>query len=265
MNIEIPCMASNSKRGSSEDPVNVDDFEIEDKYKIAFNDQEIAKDNLHEIFKSEVGNRHLVWLAFNRKTFKSAFFGVTLKPVVVFLVLYYLLQILFQANVFCTYQSPAIMLNSTKEEELLMCNKIWLNWVQAMQKDEATATKYLTFVLGFYVGQMIKRWVDQVKAMPDLHSITNSLAGFIQLDFNSDGTVDVEKKTFALKLRKKILRYCLLSWTMCLATISSQFKGKFSTSDIYISKGLLKKKELDALKVCLPLYLKFANFVLIGR
>ena len=260
MNIEIPCMSSDSKQGSSEDPVNVDDFEIEDKYKIASYDQEIVrKDYLHDIFKSEVGNRRLFWLAFNRKTFMSAIFGVTLKPVGVFLILYYLLQILFQANVFCTYQYQAIMLNSTKEDELLMCNKIWLDWVKAMREDEATATKYLTFVLGFYVGQMIKRWVDQVKAMPDLQSITNSLAGFIQLDFYSDGTVDVEKKTSALKLRKKILRYCLLSWTMCLASISSQFKVKFSTSDIYVSKGLLKKKELEALKVCLSLHLQIAN------
>ena len=55
-----------------------------------------------------------------------------------------------------------------------------------MREDEATATKYITFVLGFYVGQVIKRWRDQVKDIPDIDSVTNCLVGFVQLEFKDE-------------------------------------------------------------------------------
>ena len=84
-------------------------------------------------------------------------------------------------------------------------------------------TKYLTFVLGFYVSQMIKRWWDQVKLLPEIDPITNVLAAFVQRDFDE---VEVEGAAAALEFRKKIARYCLLSWTLCMSSISKPLNQK---------------------------------------
>ena len=107
-----------------------------------------------------------------------------------------------------------------------------------------------TFVLGFYVGQVIKRWWDQVKDIPDIDSVTICLAGFVQLEFkDEDEKKRQQAADDALRLKKKIVRYCLLSWTMCLATISPPLKSKFSKADKFVEKKLLKNRELKALQV----------------
>eukprot|EP00091_Calanus_sinicus_P006778 TRINITY_DN17528_c0_g1_i1.p1 TRINITY_DN17528_c0_g1~~TRINITY_DN17528_c0_g1_i1.p1 ORF type:complete len:262 (-),score=41.65 TRINITY_DN17528_c0_g1_i1:212-997(-) len=130
------------------------------------------------------------------------------------------------------------------EAEAAKCNRAWHDWVAGMKESESTATKYLTFILGFYVGQMIKRWWDQVKSLPDIDSITNCLAGFVQLEFGDDQ----KTQDSALRLKKKIVRYCLLSWTMCLSAISPPLHDKFSSGEKYIQKGLMRKGEMKALQ-----------------
>ena len=111
-----------------------------------------------------------------------------------------------------------------------------------MKENESVATSYLTFILGFYVGQMIKRWWDQVKSMPDIDLVTNCMAGFVQLEFKDD----MQARSSALDLKKKIVRYCLLSWTMCMSTVSVPVKEKFITEENYTEKGLIKETELWA-------------------
>ena len=71
----------------------------------------------------------------------------------------------------------------SQELFVVWSDRVWHDWVNVMKTYESTATKYLTFILGFYVGQMIKRWWDQVKSLPQIELVTNCLAGFIQLEF----------------------------------------------------------------------------------
>ena len=119
-----------------------------------------------------------------------------------------------------------------------------------MHDQEETATRYLTFILGFYVGQMIRRWWDQIRTLPDIDSLTNCMAGFIQLEFKDDDKQKENKaREAALDLKKTIVRYCLLSWTMCLSSISPPLKKKFNHWQVYIEKELMTQEELWALEV----------------
>merc|ERR550519_3259108 len=97
------------------------------------------------------------------------------------------------------------------------CHDWYADFIRDWKDKENTMTKFLTFVLGFYVSQMIKRWWDQVKLLPEIEPITNVLAAFVQRDFDE---TEVEGAAAALDFRKKIARYCLLSWTMCMSSIS---------------------------------------------
>ena len=232
------------------------DYDIEDEYKVADYDPDNVKNEYLDIFHTtSVGNANLMLSAVRKKTFKSTIFGVTWKPLLAFIVFYFLFQCLYQTGVFNT--CPGHGHNQThaeSAEEAAKCNRIWHDWVTKMKDNETTATRYLTFILGFYVGQMIKRWWDQVKSIPYIDSITNCMAGFVQLEFKDE---ESKAKTAALELKKKVVRYCLLSWTMCLAAISPPLKDRFKIGEHYIEKGLITEKELIALQVMVKRVMKY--------
>ena len=239
--IKIPCLSANEdeKYEREVEVILQTDYDIENEYKVADYNPEYVKNEYLDIFHStSVGNKNLLISAFHRKTFKSTILGVTWKPVLFFLVLYWFFQILYQTEVFSTCKREEHTEIET-EQEAAVCNLVWHDWVAGMKENESTATRYLTFILGFYVGQMIKRWWEQVKCLPDVDSITNVMAGFIQLEFKDD----VKAKDAALELKKKIVRYCLLSWTMCLAVISPPLHEKFKIGKNYIEKGLFEKDD----------------------
>jgi len=251
MKIKIPCTTSDEEDKYKNEVALAEDadYEVEEEFKVANYKLEHVKNEYIDIFHTtEMGNANLLWSAINPKTIKSAIIGVTWKPVLFFLVFYYLFQILYQYEIFSTCKDIRNDVNGTEptepEAEAAVCNRAWHDWVAGMKESEATATKYLTFILGFYVGQMIKRWWDQVKSLPDIDSITNCLAGFVQLEFDDNQ----KAQDNALRLKKKVVRYCLLAWTMCLAAISPPLHQKFESGDKYIQKGLMRKGELKALQ-----------------
>ena len=248
MKIKLPCTKSKEEHEPTGEVALIEeaDYDIEEDYKVASYNPEHVKNEYLDIFHTtSVGNANLLITAFRWKTFKSAIFGVTWKPLVLFLILYYIFQIPYQLELFsdskCLPDGPTPI----PEAEAAKCYQRWHTWVNTMRTNESTAIKYLTFVLGFYVGQMIKRWWDQVRSLPDIDSITNCMAGYVQVEFKEDQ----EAQDSALRLRKKIVRYCLLSWTMCLASISPPLQAKFETGDKYVAKGLMKRRELRALQV----------------
>jgi len=217
-------------------------YEIEDAFKVASFDPKLVEGEELGIFRqSKVKNKKLLLAAFRMKTFRSAIIGVSWRPVLPFLALYYILQVLYHHNVFEKICEAEHATKHYKE----ICEKQWPDWVEVMQKHESTATKYLTFILGFYVGQMIKRWWDQVKSLPEIEPIVNCMAGFVQMEFDEN---DFQAKAAALELRKKIVRYSLLSWTMCLSIISTPLGNKFLNPQDYVKKGLITDKELQVLQ-----------------
>jgi len=206
---------------------------VKDKYKVAnYKEEHLQGGGKLDIFhRTSVKGRRLITTAFGVKTFQSAIIGVTWRPLLFFLVLYYAFQVFFRVT-----------------DQQFLSNQDLTDWIKKMKKHDSTASKYLTFILGFYVGQMITRWWDQVKSLPYIDPITNSLSGFIQIEFKDD----LKSKESALDLKKKIARYCLLSWTMCLAHVSHPLQLKFKTADKYIEKGLITERELRALQGTRP-------------
>ena len=99
----------------------------------------------------------------------------------------------------------------------------------------------ITFLLGFFVNHVVKRWWDQVTRVPTIESIIMGLSGLVWPNKNPDG--GVQSVTL---FRKTILRYCLLSWAMAFRKFSNLRKQLYSHDD-FIRKGLLTSKEYSIL------------------
>jgi len=250
MKINIPCRASEEDDTYRNEVALIEDadFEVEEEFKVANYKLAHVKHEYADIFRTtEMANAHLICSAINWRTFRSTIFGVTWKPALVFLIFYFIFQTMYQYEVFSTCRDlsdPDTSETIEPEADAAKCNRMWHDFVASMVEQESSAIKYLTFILGFYVSQMIKRWWDQVKSLPDIDSVTNCLAGYVQLEYGDEQMTQDN----ALRLRKKVVRYCLLAWTMSLASISPPLKEKFSTGHKYIEKGLLRKGELKALQ-----------------
>jgi len=241
---------------SIEEEVKSSDYAIDEEFRVAeFTEGNVKNEYMDILQAISFGNSNLLLFMFKR----SAFIVVTSLPVFLFLLAYYTFQILYRNQLLCSTEpelgaAANITIQEKTEPTAVACtNKVWHDWVGVMKTNESTATKYLTFILGFYVGQMIKRWWDQVKSLPQIELVTNCLAGFIQLEFkeehsNGQKVEDATARVAARDLKKKIVRYCLLSWTMCLSSFSKPLQKKFNESDAYIKKGLLNKNELNALQ-----------------
>jgi len=90
-------------------------------------------------------------------------------------------------------------------------------------------------LLGFYVATMMRRWWNQISALPDVKLLAMTLNGLVLPDSN-----DGEKE---LKLKKTILRYCMLSYTLLMAEITKPGKSKADLIDIVSEKSLILPKE----------------------
>ena len=97
--------------------------------------------------------------------------------------------------------------------------------------------KVLFLLIGFYVKMIVGRWRKQSSQLPTMEEVCQAINGFVLHK-------DEEKHS---KFQRKILRYCLLSWTMCLTSVSSCFEKEFKEKQNYIEKGLLTETEYNAL------------------
>ena len=97
--------------------------------------------------------------------------------------------------------------------------------------------KVLTLLLGFYVKTIIGRWRNQSSKVPSIEDVCQVLNGFVL--HKDEGKLG--------EYKKKIARYCLLSWTMCLTSVSSAFKKDLNDEIKYIEKGLMTENEFKAL------------------
>ena len=98
--------------------------------------------------------------------------------------------------------------------------------------------KVLFLLLGFYVKTIVSRWRKQSSQLPSMEEVSQAINGFVL-------NKDAEKQG---KFQRRIVRYCLLSWTMCLTSLSACFKNdSFQDHKKYIEKGLMTEAEFQAL------------------
>ena len=103
----------------------------------------------------------------------------------------------------------------------------------------------ITFFLGFYVAFLISRWWQQVSAVPKLDTLCNQLNAHIHFSFQDKTNrknIKCEKK-----FKRRIARYCLLGWTMCLSDLNANIGKVFTSKSNYLKKGLITIKESEQL------------------
>ena len=91
-------------------------------------------------------------------------------------------------------------------------------------------TKLLTFFLGFYVSQVMARWWYQISANPSMDNICLALNGVVFYTSETNARTTKDEENF----KKKIIRYCLLSWTMCMSNFSQCVKDQFNDEKVKI-------------------------------
>eukprot|EP00092_Neocalanus_flemingeri_P011927 GFUD01012859.1.p1 GENE.GFUD01012859.1~~GFUD01012859.1.p1 ORF type:complete len:435 (-),score=93.53 GFUD01012859.1:908-2068(-) len=187
---------------------------------------------------------------FSLEYLKTGIIGQTWYYLLIFCFLYYIVQIGYQLDLLCTTleknqttsSKPPTTTTATLEHEHDVCVKRTKDYFKNWAAHFSTMTRLLTFLLGFYVSTICKRWWDQVSKLPDADNLGLVLGGLVwaQSEAEADAARD---------FKKTILRYTHLSWTMCLARISTPLSNKFSSAQEYIDKKLLTKSEAEALKI----------------
>ena len=127
------------------------------------------------------------------------------------------------------------------------------------EKRMAALTSLLTFLLGFYMSQIMSTWWSTVSTIPDPESSLLTFAWLVS-DKNPNFSLPLPKgetrissdKRYpraVLEAQKMIGRYSLLAWTLCFNNISHIFHEKFKTFEQLNRKGLIKDREISELKV----------------
>jgi len=93
----------------------------------------------------------------------------------------------------------------------------------------------LTFLLGFYVSLVVKRWWDQYCFLPWPDSIAFFLRGLVVGG-------DVEKNRM---IRRTVIRYCLLSYVLCIRRLSVRLRKRFPSMQEIIRTGLIRPDEAE--------------------
>ena len=111
----------------------------------------------------------------------------------------------------------------------------------------------MTFFLGFYVSQVMARWWYQVSANPSMDNICLALNGVVFYTSETNARTTQDEGNF----KKKIIRYCLLSWTMCLSNFSQCVKDQFNDEKVEIKIDHIS----SFVKILIELLSNYLNFV----
>lgn len=91
----------------------------------------------------------------------------------------------------------------------------------------------LSFVLGFFVSNVMNRWWEQYHAIPWVYSVATFVSSNIQ------GYDEVGRA-----MRRTIMRYVCLCLTMVFRKLSKRVQKRFPKMSDMVDAGLLNKSEL---------------------
>lgn len=94
----------------------------------------------------------------------------------------------------------------------------------------------LTFLLGFYVSLVVKRWWEQYCKLPWPDSLALYLRGLLQGE-------EEEPRL----LRRTVIRYCLLSYVLCIRRVSARLRKRFPSMQEVVRCGLVRPDEVPQL------------------
>ena len=105
--------------------------------------------------------------------------------------------------------------------------------IDYFRKNLAGMGKEMTFLLGFYVSNIVKRWWDTYKTLPwpdSLAAISHALVDY--------------KNERSMEFCQTILRYCMLSYILCIRRLSKALKQMFPNDKSLIKAKVATRKEL---------------------
>jgi len=105
--------------------------------------------------------------------------------------------------------------------------------VHFFDENVSPLSKDLTFLLGFYVSQIVRRWWDQFKLLPNPDNLV----------LLSHGLVDFTKEANMVWC-KRMMRYVLLAYVLCLRRISKAIRRQFPDYKSLVTCKLITRKEL---------------------
>ena len=127
----------------------------------------------------------------------------------------------------------------------LLCDPAILEHYRVVEHD---FTKVLTFFIGFFVSLSVNNWYSQIRSVPQLDQILVQINNFLWVDtkkLNDD--VKIKDGLNAKQLRYTVVRYFLLSWTICLSRMSVRLNDKFMDEIALNKKRLMSKREFEIL------------------
>merc|ERR1719339_728566 len=108
---------------------------------------------------------------------------------------------------------------ATKNARKKSCRKFAKTVLEDNNANYATITKLITFLLGFYVSNIINRWWNKVRSVPKVKNPSMVLSALTWEDAKVKEE-DLTSPAAVAEAKKMVARYCLLSWTMCFNTFS---------------------------------------------
>ena len=96
----------------------------------------------------------------------------------------------------------------------------------------------LTFLLGFYVSLVVKRWWEQYVKLPWPDEVATLLKAGVTKEKEED------KEGENQRIRRTVVRYLMLSYVLCLRRISSRVRREFSSMGSLVASGLLREDEV---------------------
>ena len=131
--------------------------------------------------------------------------------------------------------------NSTTvdQQHFAECDGLIREFFLGVEGNSSSILRLLTFLLGFYVSQVVKRFWEQVLAVPQLDQVCLYLSGLV---WSKDGNKEEERE-----FKRDVARLCLLAWTMGLSSVSSSLGDKLATIEAYREQGLVTRREVALL------------------
>ena len=191
-------------------------------------------------------NRHHYLFRAVMSSFKNGICVNLLPVTVLYLAIYYLVNILIVDRILCTPGGKtSSRLHLALAPNNMVCNtEILASW----KKQESDFSRVLTFFIGFFVSWSIRNWSSQVMLLPKMDRICIGLYTTLWVDPNlNEADVKIKGQVTAKTFRMTIARYHLLSMSMCLSRMCSDLKNTFNNPITYNRKGLLLKREFDDL------------------
>lgn len=109
--------------------------------------------------------------------------------------------------------------------------------IDYFNKNLSPLAKEMTFLLGFYVSNVVRRWWDQYKSLPwpdTLVAISHAL-----VDFDNEA---------GMEFCQTIMRYCMLSYILCVRRLSKALRTMFPDNKSLIEAKVATKREVKLIE-----------------